>query len=159
MCSIHSYLRIYWLRIIRVVVWPQQTIVQYQYVPVVEPPSYSHQYVQEPVVTPQQQRMAYINPDFKKVGDRLGEKIASPPPAAKQVRSKLCAYVQCLFLSNTQYNMSQDHIDVIITYVATCLTKKQQTLSNLRFLKHQVLPKMHQHVSIRYDQNAPLQNR
>ena len=35
------------------------------------------------------------------------------------------------------------------------MIKKQQTLSNLRFLKHQVLPKMHQHVSIRSDQKAP----
>ena len=27
----------------------------------------------------------------------------------------------------------QDHIDVIITYGVTCLTKKQQKLSNLRY--------------------------
>ena len=51
------------------------------------------------------------------------------------------------------------HIDVIITYGTTCLTKKQQKESNLRFLKHQVLPKMHQQVSIMSDQKAPLHNR
>ena len=53
----------------------------------------------------------------------------------------------------------QDHIDVIITYGATCLTKEQQKESNLRFLKQQVLPKMYQQVSILSDQKAPLQNR
>ena len=36
---------------------------------------------------------------------------------------------------------------MIITYGATYLTKKQQKESNLRFLKHQVLPKMHLRVS------------
>ena len=38
-------------------------------------------------------------------------------------------------------NNKQDHIDVIITYGATCLTKKQQKLSNLRFWKTKFYPK------------------
>ena len=50
---------------------------------------------------------------------------------------------------------TRSHVDVIITYGATCLTKKQQKVSNLRFLKHQVLPKMHQQLSIRSDQRPP----
>ena len=38
-----------------------------------------------------------------------------------------------------------DHIDVIITYGATCLTKKvAKSVKFAVFFKQQVLPKMHQ---------------
>ena len=54
----------------------------------------------------------------------------------------------------------QDHIDVIITYGTTIMFDKKATKAiEFAFLKHQVLPKMHQQVSIPSDQKAPVQNR